>query len=220
MKKQRLFKADGAGTTILGPLDKAAVLSIAKNWGYQYSEKADSFLHGDPFGSGNRGWYAGRFSYNGKYADLQRDLGLFKKLLGDHYCDYMGERTVSIYTDSTYQFNAKDVVTVCQEMAKVIEGWPDKTTAEADREKGYRQWAMSKNYLGTVVYRIPFDESTYAANKSAVADADKKRSDADKTQAEADKAKAEAGTMKAVRIGVVAVVGAVIVALIVKIAKK
>lgn len=221
MKKQRLFYADGVGATVLGPTDKAAILSIAKNWEYLCSEKADSFFKGDPIGSGNKGWYAGRFYKPWTSdSDRDRDIALFKKLLGDHYCDDWGDSNISICTDSTYQFNAKDVWTVCREMVKEIENWPDKTTDEADRQKGCRQWAMSKNYLGTVIYRIPFDEATYAANKSAVADADKAKADADKTQAEADKAKAEAGTMKAVRIGIVAVVGAVIIALIVKIAKK
>lgn len=218
MKKQRLFKADGAGTTILGPLDKAAVLSIAKNWDYKFSDKAANY---SAKYWGKNYHYASFSIRNLSYEEVERDMALFSKLLGKRYIAGGHESASAVvFTDGTYKFDAQDVWTVCREMAREIEPWPDKTTAEADREKGYRQWAMSKNYLGTVVYRIPFDESTYAANKSAVADADKKRSDADKTQAEADKAKAEAGTMKAVRIGVVAVVGAVIVALIVKIAKK
>lgn len=221
MKKKTIFRADGSGVTILGPFDKAAILSIAKNWEYECSDKADSVFKGDPVGSGNKGWWAGRFRNNlPDNSVIARDLALFKKLLGDHYCDSRDGDFISIYTDSTYQFNAKDVWTVCREMVKEIENWPDKTTDEADRQKGCRQWAMSKNHLGTVIYRIPFDEATYAANKSAVADADKAKADADKTQAEADKAQAEAGTMKAVRIGIVAVVAAIIVALIVKIAKK
>lgn len=217
-KNTKRYRADGGSGCTLGPADKAAVLSIAKNWDYKFSDKAANY---SVKYWGKNYHYASFSIRNLSYEEVERDMALFSKLLGKRYIAGGHESASAVvFTDGTYKFDAQDVWTVCREMAREIEPWPDKTTRAEDREKGYRAWAMSKNYLGTVRYQIPFDATKFAQEQGSLAAADSSRAIADKQRNEAEEAKEKAKSYKAARIGIIAAVGAVIVALIVKIAKK
>ena len=232
MKKQTLFAtgslmgADGRAKTdvaILTPDDKTA-LELVSKLSYVYSRKCTYHMH-DAY---EVCFKVPGFDWEKRKKVFTLCKNVMREFQGFYHDDRGTENEILFYTDSTYQFLAKDTVEHLQVLFAKISGMPQKVDDdEFEATDGRIVTVEPKNYTVRIDYRIPFDRAAWEKrhkNKAEVdtidAAAASATAEAARKAAEASQAEQRAKLLKAARIGVTAAVVLLIVFLVVVIAKK
>jgi len=224
--RKHILYADGRAAAgeyaVLGPEDLPALAALSR-LSYKFSDTAT---------------YGGRKGYRARYKAAGLDgtakdaaAKLLKKAMpeirGVEVNLSAGGPYWDIYTDTSYQFLARDTVEVLQQLYGRVNGLPKVVDAdEYEPTNGQTVSAGPKNYTVRMDYRVPFDREAWKRRHAEAAkvltddsEAARKKAEALRVQAEADQAAQKAKLMKAARVAVVAAVGLAAVALVLRMAK-
>lgn len=224
MKKQTLFatgttlRADG-DTVTLTPADKPA-LALATRLTYKWYDKSS---------------YAGRKGYRCRFlADLSHDemkalTDLCMKISPGKIRGFEFSGTYyDLYTDSTYEMHARDLIEQLADLYRQVYGLPDSVDDDKFKEtNGQTVPIPPKNYVPPLCYHVPFNldawqqrHQTTAQTNTLDAQADADRAQADRLAALADQARQKARLLLVARIAAIAAVILLVVILLAVILKK
>ena len=224
MNKQTLFATGGThradGAVALTPADKG-VLELATRLTYRFSDSARY--------DGRKG-YRARFEPKNLTLDQMRSLAAlcmqvspmvrgFYRVQG-YYFD--------LYTDSTYQFHAKELVEHLSRLYSQVRGLPDMVDDDQYLPTAGRVVSVpAEHHVPSLDYIIPFDRAAWEARHRQQAEVDTADAEAKRKQAEADQAEADAQRtaqkarlMKTLRVALVALAIATVVVILALIIKK
>ncbi len=227
MKKQTLFatgttlRADG-DTVTLTPADKPA-LALATRLTYKWYDKES---------------YAGREGYRCRFkTDISPDQmktltdlcmkispgkirGFEFNTIGGHYYD--------LYTDSTFEQHARDLIGQLADLYRQVSGLPDSVDDDKFQEtNGQTVRIPQKNYVPPLWYHVPFDRAAWEQRHKSTANiniidaqASAEQSKAALEKAQAEQAEQKARLLKVARIAAVAAVVLLVAILLAVILKK
>ena len=227
MKKQTLFatgttlRADG-DTVTLTPADKPA-LALATRLTYKWWDSES---------------YAGRDGYRCRFkTDISPDemkaltdlcmkispgkiRGFEFNTIGGHYYD--------LYTDSTFEQHARDLIGQLADLYRQVSGLPDSVDDDKFQEtNGQTVRIPQKNYVPPLWYHVPFDRAAWEQRHKSTANiniidaqASAEQSKAALEKAQAEQAEQKARLLKVARIAAVAAVVLLVAILLAVILKK
>lgn len=228
MKKQTLFatgttlRADG-DTVTLTPADKPA-LALATRLTYKWYDDSS---------------FAGRKGYRCRFkTDLSPDqmetlTALCMrispgKIRGFDFNTSSGGPYYDLYTDSTFEMHARDLIGQLADLYRQVSDLPDSVDDDKFKEtNGQTATVPPKNYVPPLCYHVPFNldawqqrHQTTAQVNTIDAHADADRAEADRLAALADQARQKARLLLVARIAAIAAVILLVIILLAVILKK
>ena len=210
MKKQTLFatgttlRADG-DTVTLTPADKPA-LALATRLTYKWYDKSS---------------YAGRKGYRCRFkTDISPDqmetlTALCMRISPGKIRGFEFSGTnYDLYTDSTYEMHARDLIEQLADLYRQVSGLPGSVDDDKFQEtNGQTVRIPQKNYVPPLCYHVPFDRAAWEQRHKSTANINI-------IDAQAEQAEQKARLLKVARIAAVAAVVLLVAILTAVILKK
>ena len=224
MKKQTLFatgttpRADG-DTVTLTPADKPA-LALATRLTYKWWD-SESYA--------GRDGYRCRFKTDISHDEMKALTDLCMKISPGKIRGFEFSGTnYDLYTDSTYEMHARDLIEQLADLYRQVSGLPDSVDDDKFQEtNGQTVRIPQKNYVPPLWYHVPFDRAAWEQRHKSTANiniidaqASAEQSKAALEKAQAEQAEQKARLLKVARIAAVAAVVLLVAILTAVILKK